>query len=127
MNTIVNAIEKHQSTFVKISKNNYLMAIKDGFISVMPLVMFASLMLLISSLPPLFGIQLPPALTAWLGKLYNFTMGMLGLMVAGTTAKALTGNLNHTMPQNKYMNATSTMIASMCGFFILSSHSRNKD
>lgn len=119
MNTIVNAIEKHQSTFVKISKNNYLMAIKDGFISVMPLVMFASLMLLISSLPPLFGIQLPPALTAWLGKLYNFTMGMLGLMVAGTTAKALTGNLNHTMPQNKYMNATSTMIASMCGFLFL--------
>lgn len=119
MNGVVKAIEKHQSFFVKISKNNYLMAIKDGFIAVMPLVMFASLMLLISSIPPLFGVQLPADLTAWLGKVYNFTMGVLALMVAGTTARHLTENLNHSMPEGKAINSTSTMIASMCGFLFL--------
>lgn len=119
MNVVVNAIEKHQKFFVKISKNNYLMAIKDGFTAVMPIVMFASLMLLISSLPPLFGVQLPQALSAWLSKVYNFTMGVLALMVAGTTSKNLADNFNHTMPDGKAINATSTMLASMCGFLFL--------
>ena len=59
MNKIVKWIQKHQDFFLKISKNNYLMAIKDGFISIMPLVMFSSLMILIVQLPTLFGIVLP--------------------------------------------------------------------
>lgn len=119
MNAVVNAIEKHQKMFVKISKNNYLMAIKDGFIAVMPIVMFASLMLLISSLPPLFGVKLPQDLNDWLSKVYNFTMGVLALMVAGTTAKNLADNFNHKMPAGKAINPTSTMLASMCGFLFL--------
>lgn len=119
MNGIVRAIEKHQSLFIKISKNNYLMAIKDGFIAVMPAVMFSSLMLLISSIPPLFGVTLPAELSAWLGKVYNYTMGVLALLVAGTTAKHLTDNFNRSMPDGKVINSTSTMIASMCGFLFL--------
>lgn len=59
MNKIVKWIQKHQDVFLKISKNNYLMAIKDGFISIMPLVMFSSLMILIVQLPTLFGIVIP--------------------------------------------------------------------
>ncbi|MBP2057588.1 PTS system lactose-specific IIC component [Lactobacillus colini] len=119
MNVVINAIEKHKNFFEKLSKNNYLMAIKDGFTAVMPIVMFASLMLLISSLPPLFGIQLPQGLSAWLTKVYNFTMGILALMVAGTTAKNLADNFNRSMPNGRVINATSTMLASMCGFLFL--------
>lgn len=119
MNKIVKWIQKHQDFFLKISKNNYLMAIKDGFISIMPLVMFSSLMILIVQLPTLFGIVLPDNAKLIMVKIYNLTMGIMGLMVAGTTAKALTGNFNRTMPEGKAINSTSTMIAAMSAFLFL--------
>lgn len=119
MNKIVKWIQKHQDFFLKISKNNYLMAIKDGFISIMPLVMFSSLMILIVQLPTLFGIVLPDNAKLIMVKIYNLTMGIMGLMVAGTTAKALTGNFNRTMPEGKVINSTSTMIAAMSAFLFL--------
>lgn len=119
MNKIVNAIEKHQSFFEKISKNNYLMAIKDGFITAMPLVLFSSIFLLFSSIPGLMHITLPAAVLAWLSKIYTFTMGVIGLVVAGTVAKSLTGNLNRKMPTGKVINDTSTMVASICAFLFL--------
>ncbi len=119
MNKIVKWIQKHQDFFLKISKNNYLMAIKDGFISIMPLVMFSSLMILIAQLPTLFGIVLPDNAKLIMVKIYNLTMGIMGLMVAGTTAKALTGNFNRTMPEGKAINSTSTMIAAMSAFLFL--------
>ncbi|VLI97414.1 pts system lactose-specific transporter subunit EIIBC [Streptococcus pneumoniae] len=37
MDKLVAAIEKQQGKFEKISTNNYMMAIKDGFIATMPL------------------------------------------------------------------------------------------
>lgn len=119
MNKIVKWIQKHQDFFLKISKNNYLMAIKDGFISIMPLVMFSSLMILIVQLPTLFGIVLPDNAKLIMVKIYNLTMGIMGLIVAGTTAKALTGNFNRTMPEGKAINSTSTMIAAMSAFLFL--------
>lgn len=119
MNKIVKWIQKHQDFFLKISKNNYLMAIKDGFISIMPLVMFSSLMILIVQLPTLFGIVLPDNAKLIMVKIYNLTMGIMGLMVAGTTAKNLTGNFNRTMPEGKVINSTSTMIAAMSAFLFL--------
>lgn len=119
MNKIVKWIQKHQDFFLKISKNNYLMAIKDGFISIMPLVMFSSLMILIVQLPTLFGIVLPDNAKLIMVKIYNLTMGIMGLMVAGTTAKALTGNFNRTMPEGKAINSTSTMITAMSAFLFL--------
>ncbi|MCZ3621635.1 PTS lactose transporter subunit IIBC [Lactobacillus mulieris] len=119
MNKIVKWIQKHQDFFLKISKNNYLMAIKDGFISIMPLVMFSSLMILIVQLPTLFGIVLPDNAKLIMVKIYNLTMGIMGLMVAGTTAKTLTGNFNRTMPEGKVINSTSTMIAAMSAFLFL--------
>ncbi|MFR3877935.1 MAG: hypothetical protein ACLTYW_07050 [Collinsella sp.] len=36
------------------------------------------------------GITLPQPLIDWCNKLYNFTMGVMGIMVAGTTAKNFT-------------------------------------
>ena len=52
-------------------------------------------------------------------KVYNFTMGVVGIMVAGTTASALTGSKNRRMPAGKAINATSTMVAAMCAMLIL--------
>lgn len=41
MDAIVKFLEKHQALFDKISKNIYLVAIKDGFLSNMPIVLFS--------------------------------------------------------------------------------------
>lgn len=39
MDAIVKFLEKHQPLFDKISRNIYLVAIKDGFLSNMPIVL----------------------------------------------------------------------------------------
>ena len=57
----------------------------------MPIVLTSSIFLLIATLPGVVGITLPQPLIDWCNKLYNFTMGVMGIMVAGTTAKELYG------------------------------------
>ncbi len=93
MQFIISRLEKHQKLFEKISRNIYLMAIKDGFIAAMPIILFSSVFILLSNVPPLIGITIPTDLNAWFNKIYNYTMGFVGFYVAGTTAKALTGPL----------------------------------
>ena len=93
MQVIVKRLEKHQALFEKISRNIYLMAIKDGFLAAMPIILFSSIFILLSNIPPLIGIKVPVDLNAWFNKIYNYTMGFVGFYVAGTTAKALTGSI----------------------------------
>ena len=119
MDAIVKMLEKHQPLFEKISKNIYLQAIKDGFLGTMPIILFSSLFLLMATMPTLVDIVLPQPFTDWCNKLYAYTMGVVGIMVAGTTAKALTASMNRRMPAGKVLNDGSTMIASMCGMLIL--------
>lgn len=54
MDKLVAAIEKQQGKFEKISTNNYMMAIKDGFIATMPLIMFSSFLMIIIMIPKKF-------------------------------------------------------------------------
>ncbi|WP_057873957.1 PTS lactose transporter subunit IIBC [Loigolactobacillus rennini] len=119
MQTIINRLEKHQAFFEKISRNIYLMAIKDGFLAAMPIILFSSIFILLSNIPPLIGIKIPVELNAWFNKIYNYTMGFVGFYVAGTTAKALTGSMNKRMKGGKFLNNTSTAIAAMVGFMLL--------
>ena len=119
MQFIIDKLEAHQKFFDKISKNIYLMAIKDGFLAAMPIILFSSIFILITSVLPLVGINLPTGLNDWCNKIYNYTMGFVGLYVAGTTAKALTGSKNQRIKGGRFINSTSTMMASMCGFMLL--------
>lgn len=119
MQFIIDKLEAHQKFFDKISKNIYLMAIKDGFLAAMPIILFSSIFILITSVLPLVGVHLPAGLNDWCNKIYNYTMGFVGLYVAGTTAKALTGSKNQRIKGGRFINSTSTMMASMCGFMLL--------
>ena len=122
MESIVKFLEKGQPYFDKVSKNIYLQAIKDGFLAAMPIILSSSVFLLISTLPGVVatvgGFTLPDwwnvDVVNFCNKVYNFTMGVVGIMVAGTTASALTGSKNRRMPAGKAINATSTMVAAMC-------------
>ena len=109
MESIVKFLEKGQPYFDKVSKNIYLQAIKDGFLAAMPIILSSSVFLLISTLPGVVatvgGFTLPDwwnvDVVNFCNKVYNFTMGVVGIMVAGTTASALTGSKNRRMPAGK--------------------------
>lgn len=119
MDSIVKMLEKHQPFFEKISRNIYLQAIKDGFLGCMPIVLTSSIFLLIATLPGVVGVTLPQPLIDWCNKLYNFTMGVMGIMVAGTTAKNFTASMNRRMPAGKVLNDGSTMVAAQCSMLLL--------
>ncbi len=119
MDAIIKLLEKQQPLFEKIGRNPYLQAIKDGFLGCMPIVLTSSIFLLIATLPSVVGITLPQPLIDWCNKLYNFTMGVMGIMCAGTTAKNLTASMNRKMPDGKVLNDGSTMIAAQCSMLLL--------
>lgn len=51
MDKLIIFIEKGKPFFEKLSRNIYLRAIKDGFISSMPAVLFSSIFILIAAVP----------------------------------------------------------------------------
>lgn len=120
MNNLVAQIEKARPFFEKISRNKYLRAIKDGFIAAMPVVLFSSIFMLLAYVPNIFGFYWNETIESMLIKPYDYTMGILGMLVSGTTAKALTGSFNRDLPKNNQINNTSTMIAAIAGFLLLS-------
>lgn len=121
MNKLVERIEKFKPFFEKLSRNIYLRSIRDGFIAGMPVVLFSSIFILIAFVPNAFGIVWSDKTVEMLMKPYNYSMGILGFLVAGTTAKSFTDMVNRTMDKKKQINFMSTLLAAMIGFLILSS------
>lgn len=116
---IIKQIEKGKPFFDKIAQNIYLGAIRDGFLSAMPAILFSSVFILAASIPEIFGITLPSEVSTWLWKVYNYSMGIVGLLVAATTARCLAESMNRRLPQGKSINSISVMLASIVGFFML--------
>ncbi|WP_051258334.1 lactose-specific PTS transporter subunit EIIC [Atopococcus tabaci] len=119
MNSLVAQIEKMKPFFEKVSRNKYLRAVKDGFIAAMPVVLFSSIFMLIAYVPNIFGFYWSETVEALIVKPYNYSMGILGLLVAGTTAKSLTDSFNRDLPKNNQINNISTLLASIVGFLLL--------
>lgn len=119
MNKLIATFEKWKPFFEKVSKNNYLSGIKNGFIACMPVIIFSSIFILIADVPSIFNFYWPDAVKEILMKPYNFTMGFLSIGVAATTAKAVTENFNRDMPKNNQISTVAPMIAAICGILIL--------
>ena len=119
MNALITHIEKAKPFFEKVSRNIYLRAIRDGFISAMPVVLFSSIFLLIAYVPNIFGFSWSASTEALIMKPYGYTMGILGVLVAGTTAKSLTDSFNRKLESTNQINFLSTMLASISGFLLL--------
>ena len=58
METIIKLVERMKPFFEKVSNNKYLRAIRDGFVSCIPVILFSSLFILVASVPEIFGIKL---------------------------------------------------------------------
>ena len=119
MNAIINQIEKCKPFFTKLSRNIYLRAIRDGFIAGMPVILFSSIFILIAYVPNAFGFFWPKEIEDFLMKPYNFSMGILAMLVAGTTAKSLTDSVNRDMERTNQINYMSTLLASIIGLLLL--------
>lgn len=121
MNKLVSQIEKMKPFFEKVSRNKYLRAIKDGFIAGMPIIIFSSIFMLIAYVPNIWGFYWPQNIETMIVKPYSYSMGILGLLVAGTTAKNLTDSFNRDLPAAKQINNIATLITAIIGFLLLSS------
>lgn len=121
MNKLIEFIEKGKPFFEKISRNPYLRAIRDGFIAAMPVILFSSIFLLVAFVPNIFGFTWSDEAVAAIMKPYGYTMGIVAVLVAGTTAKSLTDAFNRQLPKTNQINFISTMIASISGFLLLAS------
>lgn len=120
MNGIIKQIEKGKPFFEKISRNIYLGAVRDGFLTAMPAILFSSIFILIAAVPEIFGFYWPENVSTWLWKVYNYSMGVVGILVSATTARCLAESINRRMPKNKIINTTSVMLASVVSFLLLS-------
>lgn len=121
MEQLIAIIEKGQPFFNAIARNKYLKAIRDGFISVIPIIIFSSIFCLVASVPNIWGFYWPDDINNALWKCYNYSMGILAIACAATTAKHFTDAQNRDLPKNNQINFISCMCAAIIGFLLLSS------
>ena len=119
MNKLIAFIEKGKPFFEKLSRNIYLRAIRDGFIAGMPVILFSSICILIAFVPDSWGFKWSDEVVAFLIKPYSYSMGILALLVAGTTAKSLTDSVNRSMEKTNQINYMSTLLAAIVGLLML--------
>ena len=121
MEKLIALIEKGKPFFNAIARNKYLKAIRDGFISVMPIIIVSSIFLLVSAVPNVWGFYWPAEINDVLMKAYNYSMGIVALCATATTAKHFCDAQNRDLPKSNQINFISVMIASIIGFMLLSS------
>ena len=120
MNKLIGQIEKCKPYFEKLSMNPYLRGIRDGFISLIPVILFSSIFMLVAYVPNIFGYYWSAGVEANLLKAYNLSMGVLALFMSATIARSLGAAFNVKLPKTRQMNLTSVMVAAMSSFLLLS-------
>ena len=119
MEQLIATIEKGQPFFNAIARNKYLKAIRDGFISVIPIIIFSSIFCLVASVPNIWGFYWPDDINNALWKCYNYSMGILAIACAATTAKHFADAQNRDLPKNNQINFISCMCAAIIGFLLI--------
>nr|WP_269670104.1 lactose/cellobiose PTS transporter subunit IIB [Mammaliicoccus sciuri] len=105
--------------FEKVASNPYLTAIRDGFVALMPVILFSSLFILVAYVPNVWGFHWPKNIETTIMKVYQFTMGMLALYMAGTVTKSSTDNKNLKLPKTNQINVISTFVAAESSLLIV--------
>ena len=119
MEKLIKLVETMKPFFEKVSNNPYLRAIRDGFVSCIPVILFSSLFILVASVPEIFGVKVPDNIAKHLWQAYNYSMGILALLMVATIAKSLTDNINHRLPKLRQINDVSVMIVSIICLLLL--------
>ncbi|MEI3352563.1 MAG: PTS transporter subunit EIIC [Collinsella sp.] len=89
--------------------------------AVIPIIIFSSIFCLVASVPNIWGFYWPDDINNALWKCYNYSMGILAIACAATTAKHFADAQNRDLPKNNQINFISCMCAAIIGFLLLSS------
>ena len=119
MEKLIKMVETMKPLFEKVSNNIYLRAIRDGFVSCIPVILFSSLFILVACVPEIFDYKWPEKISTVLWQAYNYSMGMLGILMVATIAKSLTDSINTKMPKLRQINDVSVMIVSIICLLLL--------
>lgn len=113
MNTVINQIKKWQPYFDAFAANKYISAMRDGLILPMYVLLFSSIFMVILYVPNIWGFYWPETIESILLRPYDLTMGVYGLIITTTVAKAMTDNLNREQEQGKDLSAVASMVAAL--------------
>lgn len=120
MEKIIAAVDRMKPFFEKVSNNPYLRAIRDGFVSCLPVILFSSLFILVVCIPEIWDFKWDDYVSGLLWQAYGYSMGILSVLMVATIAKSLTDNFNHKLPKLRQINTVSVMIVSIICFLLLS-------
>lgn len=120
MEKIIAAVDRMKPFFEKVSNNPYLRAIRDGFVSCLPVILFSSLFILVACVPEIWDFKWDDYVSGLLWQAYGYSMGILSVLMVATIAKSLTDNFNHKLPKLRQINTVSVMIVSIICFLLLS-------
>ena len=120
MEKIIAAVDRMKPFFEKVSNNPYLRAIRDGFVSCLPVILFSSLFILVACIPEIWDFKWDDYVSGLLWQAYGYSMGILSVLTVATIAKSLTDNFNHKLPKLRQINTVSVMIVSIICFLLLS-------
>lgn len=98
----------------KISGNKILQAIKDGFLTSLPITMFGSLVLALVNIPyldKLIGVEALSAIQAYATPIQNVTFNLITILVVAATA--------YSLAKSYKMNAIFVSITSLVGFMLV--------
>ena len=119
MEKLISLVEVMKPFFEKVSNNPYLRAIRDGFVSCIPVVLFSSLFILVACVPEIFDYKWPDNISKVLWQAYGYSMGILAVLMVATIAKSLTDNINHKLPKLRQINPVSVMIVAIICFLLV--------
>lgn len=119
MDKLIKMVETMKPFFEKVSNNIYLRAIRDGFVSCIPVILFSSLFILVACVPEIFDYKWPEYISKTLWQAYGYSMGILALLMVATIAKSLTDSINTKMPKLRQINDVSVMIVSIICLLLL--------
>lgn len=120
MEKIIAAVDRMKPFFENVSNNPYLRAIRDGFVSCLPVILFSSLFILVACIPEIWDFKWDDYVSGLLWQAYGYSMGILSVLMVATIAKSLTDNFNHKLPKLRQINTVSVMIVSIICFLLLS-------
>lgn len=120
MDTVNRFAEFMKPIFENISNNSYIRAIRDGYDSCVPVLLFAALFVLAANTTEMAGVALSADTKSQVWRVYDYSMGVLSLLMAITVSRSLTDSFNNRLPKLRQINTQLIMLVSLCCFLILS-------
>ncbi|MBW4829236.1 MAG: PTS transporter subunit EIIC [Clostridiaceae bacterium] len=119
MDCLIDRIKKWQPYFDAFAANKYVSGMRNGLIAPMYVLLFSSIFMVITYVPNILGFYWSESVESMLLRPYDLTMGVYGLIVSATVAKAFTDILNQEQETGKSISALATMVSALSVYLIL--------